>query len=199
MPGQGHRGRASDPIDEMQEYERTRTPLLSLESQTKLRDFDVISFSISCETDYVNLARMLQMSGVPVWAKDRTRHDPLIVMGGAASFLNPEPIAEFTDVIGVGEGEILGPKLIDVLLENDTKEKTPLALSRRRCSHRDEADRRASGKRGEGRSSVGVGATGPRLLCALVVSRQLQRRRHSCCLHSHQSRCSGARRPRGFG
>src|SRR5258706_6422073 len=124
-------GRASDtPIDEMQEYERTRTSLLSLESQTKLRDFDVVSFSISFETDYVNMARMLQMSGIPVWAKDRTHHDPLIVMGGAASFLNPEPIAEFTDVIGVGEGEILGPKLIDTLLENESKEDTLLQLAR---------------------------------------------------------------------
>src|SRR5260370_21769560 len=115
---------------EMHEYERTRASLLSLESLTKLRDFDVISFSISFETDYVNLARMLQMSGVPVWSKDRTKHDPLIVMGGAASFLNPEPIAEFTDVIGVGEGEILGPKLIDVLLENESKEETLLQLAR---------------------------------------------------------------------
>ena len=125
-------GRASDtrPLDEMSEYERTRTPLLSLESQTKLRDFDVIAFSISFETDYVNMARMLQMSGVPIWSKDRTKHDPLIVMGGASSFLNPEPIAEFTDVIGVGEGEILGPKLIDVLLENESKEETLLALAR---------------------------------------------------------------------
>src|SRR3989442_11735327 len=123
-------GRASDTLDEMREYERTRTPLLSLESQTKLRDFDVIAFSISFETDYVNMARMLQMSGVQVWAKDRTRHDPLIVMGGASSFLNPEPIAEFTDVIGVGEGEILGPKLIDVLLDNETKEEILLALAR---------------------------------------------------------------------
>src|ERR1700674_5052087 len=66
------RATATIVLDEMQEYERTRTSLLSLESQTKLRDFDVISFSISFETDYVNLARMLQMSGVPVWAKDRT-------------------------------------------------------------------------------------------------------------------------------
>src|SRR3981081_2243810 len=125
-------GRASDtrPLDEMGEYERTRTPLLSLESQTKLREFDVIAFSISFETDYVNLARMLQMSGVPVWSKDRTRHDPLIVLGGASSFLNPEPIAEFTDVIGVGEGEILGPQLIDALLENETKEETLLQLAR---------------------------------------------------------------------
>ena len=121
--------RASDTIDEMREYERTRTPLLSLESQTPVRDFDVIAFSISFETDYVNMARMLQMSGVPVWSRTRTRHDPLIVMGGAASFLNPEPIADFTDVIGVGEGEILGPKLIDTILENGSKDEILLALA----------------------------------------------------------------------
>src|SRR5437588_6681490 len=124
-------GRATAPqLDEMSEYERTRTPLLSLESQTPLRDFDVIAFSISFETDYLNLARMLQMSGVPVWAKDRTLHDPLIVMGGAASFLNPEPIADFTDVIGVGEGEILGPKLVDAIFEKESKEDLLLALAR---------------------------------------------------------------------
>jgi radical SAM superfamily enzyme YgiQ (UPF0313 family) len=117
-------------IDEMREYARTRTPLLSLESQTPVRDFDVIAFSISFETDYINMARMLQMSGVPVWAKERTRHDPLVVMGGAASFLNPEPIADFTDVIGVGEGEILGPKLIDAILENQSKEELLSALAR---------------------------------------------------------------------
>ncbi|HEX6186479.1 MAG TPA: hypothetical protein VFZ40_00250, partial [Pyrinomonadaceae bacterium] len=102
-------------INELAEYERTGTTLLSLESQSPVRKFDVIAFSISFETDYINMARMLQMSGVPVWSKDRTEQDPLIVMGGAASFLNPEPIADFTDVIGVGEGEILGPKLVDAL------------------------------------------------------------------------------------
>jgi Radical SAM proteins, N-terminal len=123
-------GRTADVLDELREYERTRTPLLSLESQTPVRDFDVIAFSISFETDYVNMARMLQMSGVPVWAKDRTARDPLIVMGGASSFLNPEPIADFTDVIGVGEGEILGPKIVDAILENETKDETLLALAR---------------------------------------------------------------------
>src|SRR5438552_2014408 len=122
-------GRASD-TDEMREYEKTHTPLLSLESQTPVRDFDVIAFSISFETDYMNMARMLQMSGVPVWSKSRTKHDPLIVMGGAASFLNPEPIADFTDVIGVGEGAILGPKLIDVILEKQSREEILLALAR---------------------------------------------------------------------
>jgi radical SAM superfamily enzyme YgiQ (UPF0313 family) len=103
---------------ELREYERAGTPLLSLESQTPVRDFDVVAFSISFETDFLNMARMLRLARVPVWATDRTRHDPLVLMGGAASFLNPEPIAEFTDVVAVGEGEILVPKLVDLLFEN---------------------------------------------------------------------------------
>src|ERR687885_932411 len=101
--------------DELREYERTGTPLLSLESQTPVRDFDVVAFSISFETDYLNMARMLRLAGVPVWSRERTRHDPLVVMGGAASFLNPEPIADFTDVVAVGEGEILAPKIVDLI------------------------------------------------------------------------------------
>jgi radical SAM superfamily enzyme YgiQ (UPF0313 family) len=103
---------------ELREYERTNAPLLSLESQTPVRDFDVVAFSISFETDFLNMARILKLARVPVWARDRTRHDPLVLMGGAASFLNPEPIAEFTDVVAVGEGEILVPKLVDLLFEN---------------------------------------------------------------------------------
>ena len=99
--------------DEMAEYERTGVRLMSLETQAPLRDFDVIAFSISFETDYLNMARMLQLSGVPVFSSERTDRDPLVVMGGAASFLNPEPIADFTDVIAVGEGEILAFQLVD--------------------------------------------------------------------------------------
>ena len=119
---------------ELREYERAGTPLLSLESQAPVRDFDVVAFSISFETDFLNMARMLRLARVPVWAKDRTRHDPLVLMGGAASFLNPEPIAEFTDVVAVGEGEILVPRLVDLLFENagegGTKEDLLLKLAR---------------------------------------------------------------------
>jgi radical SAM superfamily enzyme YgiQ (UPF0313 family) len=107
---------------EIAEHERSRTPLLSLETQTPLRDFNVVAFSISFETDYLNMARMLQLSGIPVWSKDRTHYDPLVVMGGAASFLNPEPIADFTDVIAVGEGEILAYQLVDAIFEHETKD-----------------------------------------------------------------------------
>src|SRR5256885_9247841 len=52
---------------EMREYENSRRPLLSLESQTPVRDFDVVAFSISFETDYLNMAGMLPLCGVPLW------------------------------------------------------------------------------------------------------------------------------------
>ncbi|HTH36645.1 MAG TPA: radical SAM protein [Pyrinomonadaceae bacterium] len=118
-----------DP-SEMKEYERSRTTLLSLETQTPVRDFDVVAFSISFETDYLNMARMLQLSGIPVWASERNHFHPLVIMGGAASFLNPEPIADFTDIIAVGEGEILAHQLVDAILENETKDDILLALAR---------------------------------------------------------------------
>src|SRR5437773_4491348 len=72
--------------DELAEYEKTGTPLLSLETQSRVKGFDVVAFSISFETDYLNMARMLQLSDIPIWAKDRGEGHPLIVMGGAASF-----------------------------------------------------------------------------------------------------------------
>lgn len=123
-----------DPA-ELREYEKSRTPLLSLETQTPVRDFDVVAFSISFETDYLNMARMLQLSGIPVWAEERSHFHPLVIMGGAASFLNPEPIADFTDVIAVGEGEILAYQLIDAILGNAgsqpaSKEEILLSLAR---------------------------------------------------------------------
>jgi radical SAM superfamily enzyme YgiQ (UPF0313 family) len=116
--------------DEMREYEKARTPLLSMETQTPVKDFDVVAFSISFETDYLNMARMLQMSQIPVWSKDRNHFHPLVVMGGAASFLNPEPIADFTDIIAVGEGEILAFQLVDAILENETKDEILLSLAK---------------------------------------------------------------------
>src|SRR5918997_4482416 len=120
--------------DEMREYERANTPLLSLETQTPAGDFDVLAFSISFETDYYHMAQLLRLARIPLRADARTHHDPLVVMGGAASFLNPEPIADFTDVVAVGEGEILVPKLADIILENSdeggTKEDLLLKLAR---------------------------------------------------------------------
>lgn len=114
----------------IKEYTRSKTTLLSLETQSPVRDFDVVAFSISFETDYLNMATMLMMSGIPIRSDDRNHYHPLVIMGGAASFLNPEPIADFTDVIAVGEGEILAWQLIDAIHENETKEDILLALAR---------------------------------------------------------------------
>src|SRR3982751_5637804 len=75
---------------ELKEYEKSRTPLLSLETQSPVKNFDVVAFSISFETDYLNMAKMLQLSGIPVWAAERSERHPLVILGGAASFLNPE-------------------------------------------------------------------------------------------------------------
>ncbi len=115
---------------ELDEYEKTGSPLMSLETQSHVKGFDVVAFSISFETDYLNMARMLQLSGLPVWSDQRNERHPLVVMGGAASFLNPEPIADFTDVIAVGEGEVLAYQLVDAIVENDSRAELLLALAR---------------------------------------------------------------------
>ena len=115
---------------ELAEYEKSGTPLMSLETQSKAKHFDVVAFSISFETDYLNMAKMLRLADVPVWAEERDETHPLVIMGGAASFLNPEPIADFTDVIAVGEGEILAFQLVDAIVENDSKEEILLNLAK---------------------------------------------------------------------
>ena len=87
-------------------------PLRTLESGTPVRDFDVLAFSVSFEWDYTNVISMLRLAGVPVRTDARTAHDPLVVIGGAVTFVNPEPLASFGDVIAAGEGEVLIPSLM---------------------------------------------------------------------------------------
>jgi radical SAM superfamily enzyme YgiQ (UPF0313 family) len=91
-------------------------PLTSFESGAPLRDFHVLAFSVSFENDYLHVLKILRMAGIPLRASERTDRDPLVVLGGAAVFLNPEPLAAFADLIAVGEGEALVPRLMDALL-----------------------------------------------------------------------------------
>jgi radical SAM superfamily enzyme YgiQ (UPF0313 family) len=86
-------------------------PLLTLESQTPVRDFDILAFSVSFEWDYTNVVTLLRLAGLPPRAADRTARHPLVVVGGAVTFVNPEPLALFADVIAAGEGELLVPAL----------------------------------------------------------------------------------------
>ena len=87
-------------------------PLLTVESQTLVGDFDVLAFSVSFEWDYTNVLTLLRLAGMPVRAEERTERHPLVVLGGAVTFINPEPLAPFVDAIAAGEGEVLIPSLL---------------------------------------------------------------------------------------
>jgi radical SAM superfamily enzyme YgiQ (UPF0313 family) len=100
------------PKQELAELVASRAPLLTLESQTLVSEFDVIAFSVSFEWDYVNVLTLLRLAGIPRRASERTARHPLIVIGGAVTFVNPEPLALFADVIAAGEGEVLVPGLV---------------------------------------------------------------------------------------
>jgi radical SAM superfamily enzyme YgiQ (UPF0313 family) len=87
-------------------------PLVTLESQTPVGEFDIFAFSVSFEWDYTNVLTLLRLAGMPKLVADRTAHDPLVMIGGAVTFVNPEPLAPFADIISAGEGEALIPALV---------------------------------------------------------------------------------------
>ena len=87
-----------------------------------------MAFSISFENDYLHVLQMLRLGGIPLRARDRGATDPLVLFGGAATFLNPEPLAPFADLIAVGEGESLIPKLVEALLGATEPRRAPDAL-----------------------------------------------------------------------
>ena len=84
-------------------------PLVTIESQTPVGDFDIFAFSVSFEWDYTNVLTLLRLAGLKPRADARTHHDPLVMIGGAVTFVNPEPLALFADIIAAGEGEALIP------------------------------------------------------------------------------------------
>lgn len=100
------------PKQELQSLLQAGTRLVTLESQTPVHDMDVLAFSVSFEWDYTNVLTMLRLAGLPLRAEARDQRHPLVVIGGAVTFVNPEPLALFADVIAAGEGEALVPDLL---------------------------------------------------------------------------------------
>jgi radical SAM superfamily enzyme YgiQ (UPF0313 family) len=96
---------------ELKEQLESGAPLLTLESQTPVGEFDILAFSVSFEWDYTNVVALLRLAGLPPRAADRNTRHPLVVVGGAVTFVNPEPLALFADVVAAGEGELLIPTL----------------------------------------------------------------------------------------
>src|SRR4029434_6522587 len=99
------------PKTELAAQLASREPLVTIESQTPVARFDIFAFSVSFEWDYTNVLTMLRLAGIPPRAEARTHNHPLILIGGAVTFVNPEPLAPFADVIAAGEGEALIPSL----------------------------------------------------------------------------------------
>ncbi len=106
--------RAFAPALDMEEQMRRRhIPLWGLESGDPLKNFDFVGFTLQFELNYTNILQMLDLAGIPFYAKDRGEEYPLIVAGGPCAF-NSEPVAEFFDLIMVGDGEEHLMQLLDL-------------------------------------------------------------------------------------
>lgn len=95
---------------ELSEYRQCGRRLFTCESQRPVSDFDVVAFTLAYEHDFVNLARALELAGLPLWSEERNDTHPVVLVGGPITLLNPEPVADFVDVFCVGEAEsVIGP------------------------------------------------------------------------------------------
>ena len=88
-------------------------PLFALESQEPIKCFDFLGITLQYEMCYTNILQVLELGQIPIYAKDRTEEDPIVIGGGPCSY-NPEPIADFFDMFYIGEGETAYSELIDI-------------------------------------------------------------------------------------
>ena len=109
-----------DPEDEKYHFQK-RVPVLGIESGRPISEFDVVAFSFAFELDYFSCLKMLALSGVPLRAKERVKDTsqkhryPLVIAGGIAVSANPAPMADFFDLIVIGEAEPVVHNLIALL------------------------------------------------------------------------------------
>jgi radical SAM superfamily enzyme YgiQ (UPF0313 family) len=120
------------PKQELQSLLESGARIVTLESQTPVSDFDVFAFSVSFEWDYTNVLTMLRLAGLPLRAEERNTYHPLVLVGGAVTFVNPEPLALFADVIAAGEGEVLVPSLLDAVNASSSRPQLLRNLAARR-------------------------------------------------------------------
>lgn len=92
-------------------------PLFALESQDNIKDFDFLGITIQYEMCYTNILQVLDLSQIPLMAKDRTEEHPIVIGGGPCAY-NPEPLAPFFDIFYMGEGEKVYFELMDKYKEN---------------------------------------------------------------------------------
>ena len=99
-------------VDMEQKMRENNIPLFCLESGDELKKFDFVGFTLQYEMSYTNVLNMLDLANIPIWSKDRTEDDPIIIAGGPCAY-NPEPLADIIDVFYIGEGEVSYDKFFD--------------------------------------------------------------------------------------
>ncbi|MBC9783892.1 TIGR03960 family B12-binding radical SAM protein [Heliobacterium chlorum] len=98
-------------VDMEKEMRARQLPLFSLESRRPLTDFDVVGFTLQYEMSYTNILNMLDLAGIPLKSIERSDDAPLIMAGGPCA-VNPEPLADFVDLVVLGEGEEVLPRIL---------------------------------------------------------------------------------------
>ena len=110
-----------------------KIPLFALETQDPVADFDFVGITLQYEMCYTNILQILDLGRIPIYQKDRTDSDPLIICGGPCTY-NPEPVADFFDLVYLGEGEISYDALFDLYIEmKRNKTYTREGFLRRAC------------------------------------------------------------------
>ena len=119
---------------ELDAYDKTKTPLMSVETQRPMHQFDVVAFDVTFEMDYFHIPLMLRHGRVPVMSEDRTSFDPIVIAGGPCATFNPEPFADFIDAFIIGEGEGIVTAVLERIHKGrdngESREETISALAR---------------------------------------------------------------------
>ena len=118
---------------ELDAYDKTKTPLMSVETQRPMHQFDVVAFDVTFEMDYFHIPLMLRHGRVPVMSENRTSFDPIVIAGGPCATFNPEPFADFIDAFIIGEGEGIVTAVLERIRKGrengESREETIAALA----------------------------------------------------------------------
>jgi len=117
--------------EDLEEFERTGSELFSLESKRPLSRFDIVAFSVSFENDYPSVPLMLRLARIGAFASGRKGQGPLLLLGGVCAMFNPEPLADFFDLIFIGEADSGIGELIDIYKGTGSKEEFLGTISER--------------------------------------------------------------------
>ena len=108
--------RVYSPWTDLDQIMRERKiPLFALESQDPVKEFDFLGITLQYEMCYTNILQVLDLSGIPLAAEERTDEDPIVIGGGPCSY-NPEPVADFFDLFNIGEGEEMLPEIVELYI-----------------------------------------------------------------------------------